>query len=197
MIAIEVVTPADLVELAKKATAVYLRSRPNLLWQRDDILGDATLAALLAHQRYDGTGSFGGYAYPLVVFAIVDGLRFRGRLTRQDYAVLKEGKEELLPEKLEPLSLSQPELAGLNNVDPLSEVSYRDVEVRAAIPRILSMLDPWPREREVIRRVILQGERQAAVARDLGVTESRVCQLRSVALQRLRNHPDMPDTLAG
>ena len=190
-----VVTPTDLVALATKATAVYLRRRPSLYPQREDMLGDASLAAHIAHQRYDGTGSFGGYAYPLIVFAIVDGLRFRGRLTRKDYADAKDGTD-IAPSHLVPLYLSNA-ATDIGVADPRAEVPHRQVEARMAALSMLDLLKDWPREQEVIRRVVLGSEPQAAVAHDFGVDESRICQLKSVALGRLRNHPDMADTLAG
>lgn len=189
----------SLVDLARKATFTYLRRRPGLYSQRDDMLGDASLAAHIAHQRYDGSGTFGGYAYPRVVFAIIDGLRARGFLCRQDYAAAGEqgGGNVLASVQLDPLSLSDPYLMNFDVVDPRSEVPLRHVEGRVAAPQVLRLLDPWPREQEVIRRVDLDGEMQVAVARDLGVTESRVCQLRRVGLRRLRNYLGLSGTLAG
>ena len=192
----EVVTPTDLVVLARKATATYLRSRPSLRPEREDMMGDASLAAHIAHQRYDGTGTFKGYAYPLVTFAIIDGLRLRGRLTRKDYADARNGVG-MTAARLAPLHLSHDDLTSTDVADLQGETPHRHLEGQLAALSALRLLDEWPREQEVIRRVVLEGEPQMCVAKDFGVSESRICQLRSVALWRLRHHPDMPDTLTG
>ena len=43
-----------------------------------------------------------------------------------------------------------------------------------------------PRAREVIRRTFLEGQKLAEVGKSLGVTESRVSQIRTKALRTLR-----------
>ena len=184
------VTPADLVVVAQTATFTYLRTRPSLTEQRDDMLGDAMLAAHIAHQRWNGSGVFAGYAYPRVVFGIIDGLRLRGHRTRRDYAT----NPDLLPQAcLNPLSLTDEDLARLDITDPHAEDPYRRVEARMTACKALECL--CGREREVIRRVDLNGEMQADVGRDMGISESRVCQIRSVALWRLRNNPGVREVM--
>ena len=175
------VTPADLVVVARRAASIYLRTRPALLSQKDDMLGDAMLAAHVAHQRWDGQGVFAGYAYPRVVFGIIDGLRARGRLTRRDYAA----RAECPSSHLNPLNLTNDDLVKLDAADPYAEDPYRRVEDRMMVSWLLSCL--CGREREIICRVDLCGEMQAAVGRDMGISESRVCQLRRVGLWRLRS----------
>ena len=182
------VTPADLVSAARKATFCYVRKRPVLAWQADDMLGDAMLAAHIAHRKWDGGGTFAAFAYERCVYAIVDGLRSRGHRNRRDYAT----NSDLLPRScFDPLSLTDEDLARLDVTDAHAEDPYRRVEARMTATQVMTLLRPWPREQEVIRRVDLDGEMQADVGRDMGISESRVCQLRRVALRRLRNNPDV------
>ena len=186
------VTPADLVSVARRATFCYLRKRPTLTWQTDDMLADAMLAAHIAHQKWDGREEFGAFAYGRCVYAIIDGFRLRGHRNRRDYAT----NPDLLPQAcLDPLGLTDEDLARLDVTDPYGEDSYRCVETRMTICKMLECLRA--QEREVILRVDLGGELQAVVGRDMGVSESRVCKIRSAALWRLRHHPDMQNTLDG
>ena len=189
------VTPAELVAVARKATFTYLHNKPSLSWQRDDMLGDAMLSAHVAYQRWDGSGVFAGYAYPRVVFGIIDGLRSRSYLTRKAYADFggQLDTDSVPPAHLVPLHLTYDDLTSRSVADPHAEDPYRHFEARMTVPWMLSLLRP--REREVIRRVDLGGELQADVARDFGVTEPRISQLRSVALWRLRNNPDVREAL--
>ena len=172
------VTPADLVDVARTAVATYLRKKPWLAWQTDDMLSDAMLAAHVAYQRWDHSGAFKGYAYPRIVFKVIDGLRARGRLTRRDLAL---PVEQVPPDHFDAVAL----LANEDVDDPHAQDPYRRVEDRMTVVWLLSYL--CGREREIICRVDLCGEMQAAVGRDMGISESRVCQLRRVGLRRLRS----------
>lgn len=184
------VTPADLVSVARRATFCYLRKRPTLAWQTDDMLADAMLAAHIAHQKWDGREEFSAFAYGRCVYAIIDGFRLRGHRNRRDYAT----NPDLLPQAcLDPLSLTDEDLARLDVTDPYGEDSYRCVETRMTTCKALECL--CAREREIILRVDLNGEMQADVGRDMGISEARVCQLRKVALKHLRDNPDVREAL--
>jgi RNA polymerase sigma factor for flagellar operon FliA len=54
-----------------------------------------------------------------------------------------------------------------------------------------------PRERLILARSYFEEHPLRQIARDLGVTESRVCQLRAQALARLRKMPDLAAVAAG
>ena len=57
---------------------------------------------------------------------------------------------------------------------------------------IHAALDTLPaRERLILRRSYLEEQSLATIARELGITESRVCQLRAQAIRRLRQSPMM------
>lgn len=186
------VTPADLVSVARRATFCYLRKRPTLAWQTDDMLADAMLAAHIAHQKWDGRQEFSAFAYERCVYAIIDGFRLRGHRNRRDYAT----NPDLLPQAcLDPLSLTDEDITSRDVADPHAEDPYRRVEARMTATQVMTLLRPWPREQEVIRRVDLDGEMQADVGRDMGISESRVCQLRRVALRRLRDNPNVRGAL--
>ena len=178
------VTPADVVNVARRAAYGYLRSRPSLAWQSDDMLGDAMLAAHVAHQRWNGNGTFGGFAYPRVVGGVIDGLRSRSYLTRRDYATRRSTV---------PLSLSTEDLVRLDIADPHAEDGNRRVESQMTVCWMLGRLRV--REREVIQRVDINGEMQADVGRDMGISASRVCQIRKVALQWLSNNLDVEEVV--
>ena len=162
---------AALVNVARQAAYKYVRTRPGLIQQSDDILGDALLAAHIASQRWDGRGTFGGFAYGRCVYAIIDGLRSRGVLTRRNYA-------------------QRPDWSPARNVDVLDipdatalRSQYR-VELRLTVQRLLTLLSR--RQRDVLVRNVMNAEPCEALAADYGLSQARVWQIRREALACLR-----------
>ena len=62
-------------------------------------------------------------------------------------------------------------------------------ELRGHVARLM------PRDREIIQRIYWQREKHSKVATDLGISESRVSQLQTRALSRLREMMDEDETI--
>lgn len=70
------------------------------------------------------------------------------------------------------------------------EAKLRDPERRwLAWDLTLAMDTLTERERMVVEKNVLRGIPQRKVGMQLGVSESRICQIKQQALERLRNHP--------
>lgn len=91
-------------------------------------------------------------------------------------------------------------LGGSDDVDPLAEVAdghplpddvVLDLELAADLHRAIDALPP--RLAGVVRETYIEGRRLAEVAEELGVTESRVSQLRSEAVLQLRHRLERAD----
>ncbi len=75
---------------------------------------------------------------------------------------------------------SDHEIASSDSTEEAALRLVQAVEVRRCINGLL------PREQDVIRRHYLKGESQKKIAADLGLSESRICQVHRRALDRLR-----------
>lgn len=174
-------------QLAIDHARQYLRQHPRLNHQRVDILSDAALGAAQAWASYDparGT-TLSTWLYWRVHGEILEGIRSRSPLTRsQTQAGLRP---EDRPAQQHPVALS-----GLDDRIPAQRgpSDYDRVDDRDQLARLLNVLTP--REAHVIRQVDLLGRTELAVSRDLGVTESRICQIRRQALRRMRLAADVP-----
>lgn len=71
------------------------------------------------------------------------------------------------------------------------DVAERTDAIQAALE------DLPPRERLILSRSYLEERPLRQIAQELGVTESRVCQLRAQALARLRRHPGLAAVAVG
>jgi RNA polymerase sigma factor (sigma-70 family) len=131
-----------------------------------DLMGWGWLGLLRACRTFDGRGSFTGWASSLIRYGIVDGLRAFYRTRRRALPLARDAGER--------------DLAHLRACGrELEEVDARlDAEVLlAALPA---------RERLLLERRFFDEQLLEAVGRELGVTESRACQLERRALARLR-----------
>lgn len=71
------------------------------------------------------------------------------------------------------------------------DISERTGAIQAALA------DLPPRERLILSRSYFEERPLRQIAQELGVTESRVCQLRAQALTRLRRHPGLAAVVVG
>jgi RNA polymerase sigma factor (sigma-70 family) len=65
-----------------------------------------------------------------------------------------------------------------------TEPSFREFEDREMVRQLLTLLDP--EDAEVVERTFLHGVSLKDIGAERGVTESRMCQKRNEAIQRLR-----------
>ena len=138
--------------------------------------------AYARHSRTDAAEHLGA-AWEGVVqgrtarYAVIDAVRQASPLTRVQMRRVRTGDQVRVP--LESVCLSTPSHEAL-------------CLARVDLGRLLDVLTAP--ERQVVVRCELQDEPARSVARDLGVTESRVSQIRSRALQRMREAIHQPPT---
>lgn len=152
---------------------------------RADMISDGTLALLEAVRVWEErpearTTSRVLFLRRVVRWRIIDGIRRRNGRQRDRYP-RQEFEQRMLRLDENPADRQDAgtahTLAGF--VDPgLGEVAVHDL-----LERLPS------REKEVLRRVVLDGETVTEVAREWGVDRTRVAQVREHALDRLRGAP--------
>lgn len=160
--------------------------------ERDDAVSDGMLilgravadweADPAIRQRVDRATFVAGRAK----LGMIDGLRQRNGRTRTGHYPKQRFRESAL-------SLDAPvskDHHGFGREKSLLEyVGEPDVDLESISDDawVEQMLKHLPaREREVIERSVLQGESELSIGKDLGVSESRISQIRSRALIRLR-----------
>jgi RNA polymerase sigma factor (sigma-70 family) len=161
-------------EVAQTATRQALRRWPRLSKHREEVLSDACLGVTLARNSFDPERGVAFFTYALYRARgqILDGLRHRAPLTRDQVAKGLEPPPD--PRSLDPIAYRIPDQRR-----PLEDFEDRD-ELEGLLARLPERLA------FVLREVDLHGHPLAAVGLALGVTESRVCQLRKQALALLR-----------
>ena len=133
----------------------------------------AMLGAWMAAQTWDpelATASLEAYAWTKIRQVMVD----EHRLDQ------KRRKVNLVFDSLDEMS----EARGADTLVPYEEDGFRNVEDRIAVEQVLTTLEP--KLADVVARSYLHGESLKDIGADYGVTESRMCQLRTVAITQLR-----------
>lgn len=204
----------EYVDMARRVAHSMSRSVPT--HKRDDLESAALLGLTEAASRFDPERGeeFGAFAIRRIRGAVLDELRRSDFLTRRARAMAravtqtarevehKLGRaptnDEIAAElgvashavaharqceaaRLVPLDSCEYRTAG-RNLDPIERIERREQveQLMVALGRISS------REREVVELYYREGLKLREIGARLGVTESRVCQLRSQALRSLK-----------
>lgn len=172
-----------LVPLARKAARVGRRKWPMVEW--DDLLSDAYLGIICAVDKWDPerSKSLPGWAYGQAIHAIQDGMRDRDLLSRDHRDAVKAGTVEA-PRML---TLDGGEDLPIDCYVGVDEAGFTAVEDADEFQWLRARVDELPnqRYRYVLTRH-LNGDSGVDIAATLGVSESRVCQLRKRAEHALR-----------
>lgn len=144
--------------------------------ERGDLIGAGTLGLIHALEHYEASRgvSFASYATPRIRGAMLDELRRLDRVPRS------------VRERMHPAPASANAEPASDAVDPGEDVEtalVREEDV-AALAQAIAALDA--RQRAVLTLYYHEELRQHQIAAVLGVTESRVSQIRSQALATLR-----------
>lgn len=159
-----------------------MRRYPRLNGYFEEILSDALYGTAQALAHYDPSLGvpFGAYASARARGEVMDGIRRRSPLSRWDVA--HGATRDTAPQAaLTPVPLEDWTVLIPAQREP-SE--YERGDDRDQISRLLATLSP--KQAQVLREHDLAGRYLRDIAADLGVTESRVCQIRTEALKKLR-----------
>ena len=170
-------------QAARRATYRYMNTHPTLRHAEAEVLSDALLGACQARLawREDGGASLGTYAEHRAYGSILDEQRRRSPISRWQ-AQHGMTSDNCASQYQHPVSIDQ--LRGYG-FDVPSEPVESELEQQDAVNALLRFLPH--RERTVVYRCDVLGEHQQTVAADMGLTPSRVCQIRKAALYRLRD----------
>jgi RNA polymerase sigma factor FliA len=156
-------------------------SRQALAAEWDDVHADASLGVLDAIRRFDHSRSaiaLKAYVFIRARGAAIDGIRQR-RYTLPRVA----GGDRQAPLSLDGLHADIAE--GGNGWElGVTERGYAEVDAAETVPLLLIQLSR--RRRFVIEAHYLAGRSLANIAQELGVTESRVSQIHTLALRQMR-----------
>jgi len=144
-----------------------------------DVYADASIGVLNAIRHFDPARSLTQRAYVFIRArgAAIDGIRQRGYKSRKD-----------VDTRHVPLSLDMLRNDVDDGGDGLDlgtiEHGYDEVDAAVTVPLLLVHLSR--RRRFVIEAYYLAGRSMADIGAELGVTESRVCQIHVQALRQMR-----------
>jgi RNA polymerase sigma factor for flagellar operon FliA len=165
------------------------RRRYTRSWEREEMISDALFAGVQALPLWDPTrgATWQTFVSMKMRYGLLDSMRERGILTRHELATGVR-LDSLPVARCNPLPImgeGEVDRYGVWEVtDPHSEAAYRLVLDRIVIRSMLDRLHG--RERDVILRTYLGGEVLNDLAREWGVTESRVSQIRTAAITQMR-----------
>jgi len=147
----------------------------------DELVSAGTIGLIEAARKFDPTRGieFSTYAHPRIRGAICDELRSRDHLSRSHRAQLKTtgGRDPLAGV---PLDAAPPQM-----VEPTQEQDAIRGEIRRFLFSAMRRLRP--RDRRVVILRYWGDKTLTAIASDLGVGESRVCQIDKRAIAKLRS----------
>lgn len=150
---------------------------------------DAMFHGARALLRWDPTRGppWQTYVATRMTYGLIDDMRHRSLLTRTE--MNRGDSVDDLPEcRLNPVHYEGvregPDTARWDMPDPAAEHSLNAVVAEIAVSAFLARLTP--RQRDVVIRHDLRGEVYREIAEQMGVTESRVCQIRNQAIKRMQ-----------
>lgn len=169
----------EIMPIARGIAHRHARRYPTLSWERDDMIGDALLLGLQALHDWDPTRStWQQRVSQRIRWGLIDLMRHHGGpLTRWEQQTGRQ-VADLPGWRLQPVPLPD------DHDPPMSDRGYAQVDAALTVRALLRLLTP--RERYVIVRHDLHGLRLLDVGAELGLTESRISQIRKDALAKMR-----------
>jgi RNA polymerase sigma factor for flagellar operon FliA len=176
--------------LVRQIAASIARRLPSHV-DREELISLGALGWAQARCRFDATRGvpFAGFAAARIRGAILDGLRQSDSVSRGERRRAKESAVPT-PQRIvcDPSELAYALSIAVSEEDPTEEMARR--QSLADLHRALSTLTE--REWFIINRHFFDEQPMRAVGAELGVTESRISQIVSGALCRLRNAMEHP-----
>jgi RNA polymerase sigma factor for flagellar operon FliA len=179
-------TPDDPVAgmaLVRQIAASIARRIPSHI-ERDELIALGALGWVEARARFDAARGvpFSGFAAMRIRGAILDGLRAADTLSRSDRKRAKASAEPTAPR----IFASEDEIdSAVDNAAADAAEVLQHEELRQELHVALATLPE--RERHVLSRHFFEDVPMKAIGIELGVTESRVSQIVTAAVAKLRN----------
>lgn len=173
--------PDDLTLVRQIACSMARRLPPHL--ELAELIALGNLGLVEARSRYDAARGvpFAAFAAPRIRGAILDSLRQEDLISRDERARVR--RDENAVPSARKVELGD-ELALENEAEPADDQLARRRALRAMREAVGKLT---PREQDVIARHYFDEQPLKAIGEQLGVSESRVCQIAGAAVARLRH----------
>jgi RNA polymerase sigma factor for flagellar operon FliA len=177
--------PTAAMAFVRQIAASIARRMPEHV-DRDELVGLGTLGWAEARARFDPSRGvpFAGFAASRIRGAILDGLRRADTLSRADRRRAQQSSEPTLPRIVcDPVEYDAAVDRSADEGDVSDLLARRELcdELRVAMQQLPE------RDRHVLSRHFFDDVPMRAIGAELGVTESRISQIVSAALVRLRS----------
>lgn len=168
--------------LLRAEAGKMLRRLPSFI-SFDDVRSAGLLGLIRAARRADPDRAIEPFAIRCIRGAILDWLRTLDHVPRRERARRRKAGED---DSDRPCSLDAIMSEGWSpgSTPPDQRAAVIRGETATALASSIAKLSPI--EREIVERTSLGDEILSAIAAEKGLTESRICQIRSAALKRLR-----------
>jgi len=170
--------------LVRQIAASVARRLPTHI-DRDELVGLGTLGWAEARVRFDASRGvpFAGFAAARIRGAILDGLRRADTLSRGDRRRAQASNEPTLPRIINDPAEVEAAMARPGEDLDVSELLAQ----QEMVDELRTSLDTLPeREKYVLLRHFFDDVPMRVIGAELGVTESRISQIVSAAVERLR-----------
>lgn len=182
--------PHGLFGIARHATNRYLAKRKQQMYWYDEIFSAACEGVIKAQQSFDESlgVDFEWWALRKARSAIVDEVRRRAPLSRGDYKRglrVDDVPAAQIPHSVDALN-DQLETSGWEWLQPSAATTdeIKRADDRDVLRRLIRHLTP--RQQYVLYKTDVEDVTYLEIADELGVSESRICQIRREALTKLR-----------
>ena len=174
--------PVAGMKLVRQIAAAVSRRLPGHI-ERDELVSLGALGWVEARARFDASRGvpFAGFAAARIRGAILDGLRAADTLSRADRKRAKAESSPVAPRIFADDALVAAAVAPDASVDGCMVQEELLEELRAALATLPE------RDRYIVQRHFIEEIPLRVIGAELGVTESRVCQLVSRSVARLRD----------
>lgn len=170
-------------EVASRATNIYLKKYPWIGY--DDMLQVARIGLLHARDRFDESKGvpFGAFAWKHVVGAIIDHMRESDTRSRK---VRNEDTEH---------GIRSHRFYTIHSLRKSVDEKFPSPEVQVIQGQLWTLVGRLKRQYQLAIRLYYQDDlTQSEISREIGVDQSRICQIHKISMAKLREMYRVPPT---